>query len=121
MSVATTQVIILRSSPRCQRLKLTVCANCIIHTYILARSYCGHACDRFQEEPVGSCLGKLCKDNLKILLVGGRREETVLLWDSLGRSPNSDTFLTEMFDSKLPRRTCEERRPQSREVTQCVQ
>jgi hypothetical protein len=55
----------------------------------------------------------------KILLVGGRREETELLWvcvsfpqfhrglspvayameqDFLGRPPNSDTFLTEMFE-----------------------
>jgi hypothetical protein len=45
--------------------------------HVLARSCRGNARDRFQEGPVRCCLGKLYKD--KILLVGGRREETVAL------------------------------------------
>jgi hypothetical protein len=46
--------------------------------HVLARSCRGHvARDRFQDESVGCCLGKLYKD--KILMVGGRRGETVAL------------------------------------------
>ncbi|KAJ8590255.1 hypothetical protein M405DRAFT_861499 [Rhizopogon salebrosus TDB-379] len=86
------------------------------YTYSLVLAADMHG-DMFQEESVGSCLGKLYKD--KILMVGGSREETELLCvcvslpqfslrlspvayameqDFLGRPPNSDTFLTEMFE-----------------------
>jgi hypothetical protein len=53
-----------------------LCAK-IYQLHVLARFCRGHAHDRFQEEPVGCCLGKLCKD--KILLVGSRE----LLWGCL--------------------------------------
>jgi hypothetical protein len=42
--------------------------------HVLARPCRGHPRDRFQEEPIGCCLGKLYKD--KIPLVGDRE----LLW-----------------------------------------
>ncbi|KAJ8589796.1 hypothetical protein M405DRAFT_194421 [Rhizopogon salebrosus TDB-379] len=50
----------------------------LLWLHVLARSCRGYvARDRFQEESVGCCLGKLYKD--KILMVGGRRGETVAL------------------------------------------
>jgi len=49
----------------------------------------------FKKDPLDAALGKLYRD--KILLVGGSREETESLEDFLGRPPNSDAFLKEMF------------------------
>jgi Zn-dependent oligopeptidase len=49
----------------------------------------------FKKDPLDPALGKLYRD--KILLVGGSREETESLEDFLGRPPNSDAFLKEMF------------------------
>ncbi|OJA10579.1 hypothetical protein AZE42_04632 [Rhizopogon vesiculosus] len=49
----------------------------------------------FKKDPLDPALGKLYRD--KIILVGGSREETESLEDFLGRPPNSDAFLKEMF------------------------
>ncbi|KAH7927637.1 zincin [Leucogyrophana mollusca] len=49
----------------------------------------------FKKDPLEPALGQLYRD--KILLVGGSREETESLEDFLGRPPNSDAFLKEMF------------------------
>lgn len=49
----------------------------------------------FKKDPLNPVLGKLYRD--KILLVGGSRDETDSLEDFLGRSPNSDAFLEEIF------------------------
>ncbi|KAH7913358.1 hypothetical protein BJ138DRAFT_1002435 [Hygrophoropsis aurantiaca] len=49
----------------------------------------------FKKDPLEPAFGKLYRD--KILLVGGSREELDSLEDFLGRPPNSDAFLKEMF------------------------
>jgi Zn-dependent oligopeptidase len=49
----------------------------------------------FKKDPLNPALGKLYRD--KILLLGGSRDETDLLEDFLGRSPNSNAFLEEIF------------------------
>ncbi|KAG2081065.1 hypothetical protein BD769DRAFT_1784425 [Suillus cothurnatus] len=49
----------------------------------------------FKKDPLNPALGKLYRD--KILLLGGSRDETELLEDFLGRLPNSNAFLEEIF------------------------
>ncbi|KAG2069924.1 zincin [Suillus decipiens] len=49
----------------------------------------------FKKDPLNPALGKLYRD--KILLMGGSRDEMDLLQDFLGRSPNSNAFLEEVF------------------------
>lgn len=49
----------------------------------------------FKNDPLNPAFGKLYRD--KILLVGGSRDETESLEDFLGRPPNSDAFLEEIF------------------------
>lgn len=54
----------------------------------------------FKQDPLDPRLGKLYRD--KILLPGGSRDELVSLEDFLGRPPNSNAFLEELFGSSKP-------------------
>ncbi|KAL4065047.1 mitochondrial endopeptidase [Scleroderma citrinum] len=54
----------------------------------------------FKEDPLDPGRGKLYRD--QILLPGGSRDEMVSLEDFLGRPPNSDAFLEELFGSSKP-------------------
>lgn len=49
----------------------------------------------FKKDPLDPVLGQLYRN--KILLPGGSRDEMVMLNDFLGRQPNSDAFLDEIF------------------------
>ncbi|EGN98007.1 hypothetical protein SERLA73DRAFT_109304 [Serpula lacrymans var. lacrymans S7.3] len=54
----------------------------------------------FKEDPLDPARGKRYRD--KILLVGGSRDDTESLEDFLGRPPNSDAFLEEVFGTVPP-------------------
>ncbi|KAI6111590.1 hypothetical protein EDD16DRAFT_1608053 [Pisolithus croceorrhizus] len=54
----------------------------------------------FKRDPLDPTLGQLYRS--KILLPGGSRDEMVSLEDFLGRPPNSDAFLDEIFGSSKP-------------------